>query len=301
MVNDESVSGAGSAPEEPLAGVRLAAARRSRKLSLQDVSNELHLDPHKVSALERNRFDELGAPVFVKGYLRKYAEIVGLSPDTVLADYRRLEQSEEAPPLVTAHRSVPTRDFPLGAFLVAILVLALAAGAAWLWFSGRLDGLRGGDAPPAGSPAVAQPAAGTATESAPSPGPAETAPDGNDAASAAPVEADTAPEVVAETPPEPVLAAPESVPPPPGQVELTLSFSGDCWTEVSDAAGDRLFFGLGRAGETVSVTGSAPLQVLLGNAANAALSVDGASFAIPASARRGDTARLTIDGGGATP
>src|SRR5690606_10026700 len=76
--------------------------------------------------------------------------------------------------------------------------------------------------------------------------------------------------------------------------ELRVSFSGDCWTEVTDAGGDRLWFGLGSAGRNITVSGEAPLQVLLGNSANASLEVNGSQYAIPRSARRGATARLPI-------
>ena len=37
-------------------------------------------------ALERNEFDVLGAPVFAKGYLRKYAQLVHVNSDDVLAE-----------------------------------------------------------------------------------------------------------------------------------------------------------------------------------------------------------------------
>lgn len=285
-----------AAPERdaPLAGSRLAEARRARKLSLQDVANELHLDLPKVTALEQNRFDELGAPVFVKGYLRKYADIVGLSPDPLLADYRRLEQSEEAPPIVGRRHKPARGEFPAGMLLAALLVLAVAGAGLWVWRSGGLDGLlREPASAPEPAPLAAEtPPAVHEEEPADTAGSTPAAAEDGSAAAASPAPVNVP---VEETPPEPVLSAPQSVPPPEGQVALQLSFTGECWTEVSDAAGDRLFFGLGRAGETVSVTGAAPLQVLLGNFGNATLTVDGDRYAIPPSARRGDTARLTID------
>jgi cytoskeleton protein RodZ len=80
------------------------------------------------------------------------------------------------------------------------------------------------------------------------------------------------------------------------QLELRLTFSGDCWTEVTDASGERLYFGLGSAGRSVTVSGEPPLQVLLGNSVNATLAVNGSNYPVPQSARRGDTARLTIAG-----
>lgn len=328
MSEESTNAAAESRRDEPLAGRRLAAARRERNISLQDVANELHLDAPKVTALEQNRFEELGGAVFVKGYLRKYAEVVGLSAETVLADYRRFESDDDGLPVV-GHRRPPPREFPAGALLIGLLVLAVLAGALWVWRSGDLGGLLGGSepaepapfatAPPPGTqaPQTAAPPPGTQAPQAGAPAPAgevasathEGANPGGSAAPAglpaAPLEAadgaaGSAAEAAGETagrPPEPVLAAPKSALPPEGQVSLQVSFTGDCWTEVSDAAGDRLYFGLGRGGETVSVTGKAPLHVLLGRSGNASLTVDGQAYAIPAGALRGETARLTIAGG----
>jgi cytoskeleton protein RodZ len=80
-----------------------------------------------------------------------------------------------------------------------------------------------------------------------------------------------------------------------GQVLLVLEYSGDCWTEVTDANGERLFFGLGHAGQTVSRNGTPPLRALFGDHNNVSVTVDGAEFPISAGARRGNTARVTIN------
>ncbi len=73
----------------PLGGERLAAARRANEISARDIAIELHLDEPKVRALEQNQFEVLGAPVFAKGHLRKYAELVGVPIDDILSDYFR--------------------------------------------------------------------------------------------------------------------------------------------------------------------------------------------------------------------
>ena len=59
-----------------MAGERLAIARREQQIPVIEIAKELHLDEPKVRALERNEFDVLGAPVFAKGHLRKYAQLV---------------------------------------------------------------------------------------------------------------------------------------------------------------------------------------------------------------------------------
>ena len=100
--------------------------------------------------------------------------------------------------------------------------------------------------------------------------------------------ADAAPES------EPVAAAAPTRTVEPGELALDLVFSGECWTEITDGNGRRLFFDLGRAGRTVSVSGAAPFSVLLGNADNVRLELNGSRIPIPDDDRRGQTARFTL-------
>ncbi|MEX2495162.1 MAG: RodZ domain-containing protein [Woeseia sp.] len=279
-------------------GARLAEARRARAISLSEIARELHLDEPKVSALEQNAFESLGAPVFTKGYLRKYAELVGIPVDEILADYYRLNRSTSAPPIV-GNRERPARDVAPGPWLGATLVVLLAAGAAWWWSSGGAGWLERGTVPATLLPSTSdeevnqpprrvEPAAGQEPSSAAEPAASDAEP-ASDVASS--------PDLPVE---EPAQAEPRSGTQPRAEagaaVELAMTFSGDCWTEVTDASGERLFFGLGSAGRTVTVRGNPPLQVLLGDSDNAALTVNGERYGVPSSARRGDTARLTITG-----
>ena len=81
-----------------------------------------------------------------------------------------------------------------------------------------------------------------------------------------------------------------------GALRLLVTYSGDCWTEITDASGRRLFFDLGKEGRTVELSGTPPFNVLFGNAENVSLQVNGSDYAIGAAERRGRTARLTISG-----
>ena len=71
-------------------GGMLRAERERRGYSVQYAAEDLHLDVWVIEALEANRFAALGAPVYAKGHLRRYAMLLGLAPATVLERYEAL-------------------------------------------------------------------------------------------------------------------------------------------------------------------------------------------------------------------
>jgi len=276
------------APEEtgPVCGERLRKARREQEITLSDISKELHLDEAKVRSIEENDFAKLGAPVFAKGHLKKYAQLVQIDPDDVLADYYQLTRTDGLPPVVS-DRERPDLSAPAGPMIaVVVAVIAVIALASW-WFFGRDAGAPAAPMEPDEQRIVPDDAIGEEAalpEVVPAPAVEDMADD--EAASAtdsvsATTEAAVEPAVAQEQPAADSLA-------------LVIEFSGDCWTEITDSNGDRLFFDLGREGRRVAVEGSAPISVLLGNAAFATLSVNGASYTIPDDSRRGETARFTL-------
>ena len=262
----------------PLAGERLAVARREQQISVSEVAKELHIDEHKVRALERNEFDVLGAPVFAKGHLRKYAQLVGVDVDDVFTDYYRMTHTADIPPVVIG-RPRTSHELSPGPWIAVIAVIVVAA-ASYFWFTSR-------------------------SETASSPTPAADAPlVPEQAVEDSPVRQETV--FVATTPPAeaPVASEPAVENSPAdtsqqsalgdGEVLLSLNFTGDCWTEISDATGRRLFFDMGRSGRTVELSGQAPFDVLFGNTENVSVRVDGSAYTVTPSNPGSRTARLTI-------
>ena len=289
---------------EPLGGERLAEARHKEEIPLSDIAKELHLDEFKVEALERNEFDVLGAPVFAKGYLRKYAQLVGVAEDDVMADYYQLNRAETTRLVVTTRK--PRRELSPGPWIVVAIVAFVLAVLYW-WFVEREPAREvttpvqpeTGAVTDASEPQPEPPAAATdsddpvtdVVDSTPDESSVEGSDEGPDEGPDEPA----ADESIAEVAAEEVTAAPVSRP-DPAVLAVTLSYSGDCWTEITDAGGRRLFFNLGSAGDSVDLSGRPPLNVLFGNADNVTVTVNNQPYAIPASSRRGRTARLTIPG-----
>jgi cytoskeleton protein RodZ len=244
----------------PPPGDRLRDAREASGQQVEEVAAALHLTPAQIEALEAGDYAKFAAPIFVSGYLRKYALHLGLDPAPLLAS---LEQAGLKTPPIRSERPTtfppPRRDLPTEARIgiavfAGIVVLALA------WYLMR---------PPAGieTPAPAVPA------------PASVAPD---AVTEAP---DTIPELAPAPPPEAApppdaalspAAAPHAAEGPLD--ELVLSFHGTSWVEVVDVTGRRLAFRTGEDGDVMRLRGLAPFDILLGNAPNVSIVYNGAPY-----------------------
>jgi cytoskeleton protein RodZ len=113
----------------------LTAGRELAGWSLVQAADRLHLDVAMVKALEAGQFEVLGAAVYARGHLRRYAEMLGLQVDTVEAAYALANPSQRVPDL---KRNVAPLDHagPSGGVLrpwtVAVgAVIAVIAGLVW--------------------------------------------------------------------------------------------------------------------------------------------------------------------------
>ncbi len=60
-------------------GARLRAGREKMGLTVLQVAERIHTDPKIVEAIEAQNFQALGAPVYARGHIRHYADLVGES------------------------------------------------------------------------------------------------------------------------------------------------------------------------------------------------------------------------------
>ena len=288
-------------------GARLKAAREQRGLSVGEVAESLHVAPRLIGALEANDFAAFDAPVYAKGFLRKYATFVGVSPDEALAAYQAAV-GESAPPAPVPALNVAPASPALGAVplgpLAAVVALTVVGSLAW-WWSAR--------------PAAPKAPAAPITESAPAA--AEPVAEARPARSA-PAPFDEPPAYVPR-PPEPrsrpvatlpVIPATAAVATPAvatassarhsvggrGDDSLVIHGLRDCWVEVYSPSGGRLVYDLVRTGETRSAPGPGPWKVFLGTADGARLTVGERGVTVPATRRGATTARFVVAGDGAT-
>lgn len=120
---------------EPDLGKVLKDAREARGLSVEEIATELRIEARMLHALEACRFDELGAPVFAKGYLKQYGGRLGLDYRDLLSEYYRVVGSTEVQ--IAPSPVIKLRDErQIVVWVVAALAIALLIGfLAYWWFN----------------------------------------------------------------------------------------------------------------------------------------------------------------------
>lgn len=78
-------------------GIQLANIRQQRGLSIEYVASQLHLRVRVIELLENGEFNLLPEPVFVKGYLRAYSKLLGVSPEPFLTVFNNQYNYDKNP------------------------------------------------------------------------------------------------------------------------------------------------------------------------------------------------------------
>ena len=288
-------------------GRRLAAERQARGIDIDRIAALLHLRRQVIEALEEDRYDQLPDPVFVAGYLRNYARVLGIDGRTIVDDYKsRVPEQDPALALAPtqADRDPESQSGGLLAPLAALVSCAAALGLLALWWQGQ-------DTGPATANTDQMPPATASTTSLTS-----------ETVTAAPLttEQGTTTMAVAQpnTPPEPRADATTAAPPtatphpasgtsdtaadedfgtataPSGPGRVELEFNGASWIDVRGADGKLGLNGEMRAGDRHVLNGKPPFKLVIGNSAATHMTVDGQPFDLQPHAR-GNVVRFTFD------
>lgn len=118
-------------------GQQLRAARERVGLGLVQAAEQLHVDTAVIESLEAGDFAALGAPVFVRGHLGRYADLLGESGQDLQARYAALHESSMTPDL-TAGRHLPAQiaQGPRSRWPLVLLAFVLAIAVAVWWATG---------------------------------------------------------------------------------------------------------------------------------------------------------------------
>lgn len=118
-------------------GAFLHEQRTLRGVSLEDIADSTRIPLRHLEALEENRYDDLPAEVFIKGYLRSFAEAAGLDGAELLAAYDsavgKTRQEDRAQQWASAAQKEKEEAFSKARLAGVALVAGIALLGWWAW------------------------------------------------------------------------------------------------------------------------------------------------------------------------
>ena len=268
--------------DEISCGERLANKRSKKELTINQVAREIKIEPRVIEMIENNDFESIGAPVFVKGYLRQYSELVGLDPDLIIEKYSAINSIEDSPPIVNdSVDQISKYVLTPKIILIAIFVILISFGVLATVF-----GIFGNNE----TVVIKMEAEAESQESLL---PSVTAPQID--LSETQIDETFEMEAEAESQESLLISTSNEFFTAENLMNLTISFSDLCWTEIFDANGERLFFGLGDQDREVNIDGVPPFDVMLGAADNLLeIKLEGREYNVVDSIRRGEVLRFKV-------
>jgi cytoskeleton protein RodZ len=268
-------------------GALLTRAREKLSLSQKDIASRLNLKEEIIVALDASDFDKLPAPTYVRGYIRSYARAININADSLINLYEGIaEAPPESLPDVKPVVQASSRDKPVKAMTYLVTLTLVILIIAWWqgqhivstdFFAINTKTSSGGKHPGGFTytyDVINHP--DTVEVSA-----IDTLDDSGlknmkivDLAK------------TSESEPDDILSVEDSLN-MNAQTNLNalansdtlkMELTAESWIEVYDILGEKLYRGLAKPGEKISIIGTAPLSVKLGNARAVSVNFNGNAF-----------------------
>ncbi|MGE0256841.1 MAG: RodZ domain-containing protein [Alphaproteobacteria bacterium] len=141
-------------------GLVLREARLNGGHELGQVATALRIRHAYLAAIEDGRFDALPGPTYAVGFVRSYAEYLGLRPDVLVERFKAEVDGVRARQALDFPTPMPEGRFPGGAMLTVGAILAAAVFGGWYYLDqhGRLTYPRIPQLPAATAAAPVKPA-----------------------------------------------------------------------------------------------------------------------------------------------
>jgi cytoskeleton protein RodZ len=233
-------------------GASFKKARESKGITLDQIAKKTRISTRFLAAIEDEEFHLLPGGIFNRGFVRNFAETVGLDADQAVADYERLVSVHE--PLDLPASATPPVKNDRRLYPIALGVLAIAIA---IFYLVTREPARTVETPPPPTPTA------PAAQPSPAPDPAVT----------------TTPQQPATTPPPPT--EPEPAPPTAANVQaattqaLTLDIEAreKTWIKIA-SDGNTVGTEILEPGMTRKFTAENSLYISIGNAAGLTLKVN---------------------------
>jgi cytoskeleton protein RodZ len=239
-------------------GASFKKARESQGISLDHIAKQTRISTRFLSAIENEEFNVLPGGIFNRGFVRSYAEALGIDTDQAVAEYDRLVAVRE--PIDAPVATIPPPKAERHLYPIAIGVLAFAIAIFYIVAhqSGRTAEVSSSPTPPA----VVQPAA-------PAAAPTPTATSEPSSTSTPAPTPQPPPEVAKEPAPAP------APPPPPAQaLTLVIEVREQTWIKVTSDGNSVNPGEILEPGMTRKFTAENSINISIGNAAGLKLKIN---------------------------
>ena len=108
-------------------GNTLRGARQRQGLTLQEISRDTKISVHVLEAIERNETDALPGGLFIRSYLRAYANHVGLNPSHVVSAFRAQHEAPQGDELRDLRVRFANRGSDRNRWRAVVIVFAALA------------------------------------------------------------------------------------------------------------------------------------------------------------------------------
>jgi len=293
-----------SAADEPartrshlqLVGEVLRDRREDLGLNIDDIAATLKIKPIFLVALEQGRSHDLPGPAYAIGFVRAYADYLGLDADQVLTRFKAEASGISARPDLALPVPLGERSLPGRALVLIALILTLCGYGMWYYLStedrDRPEHVAAVpaalQAPPAVAALMQPPAASSPASTGPSPSaasvPPATAPASGTTSAPSPagkgnLHTAAFPPPAAASAPSPAqpgsVGAPPAPPPATASGQIAIRAAADCWIQVRAPDQTIVFSRVLKAGETYKVPQRPGLLLRTGNAGALEIAVDG--------------------------
>jgi cytoskeleton protein RodZ len=310
-------------------GVRLRNAREQLGLSQQAVAERLCLKVSTVRDIEEDKAPAELASTFLRGYIRSYAKLVHIPEEELLPMMEKqapVRAAKVAPmQSFSLGKRRKKRDGWLMSFTWLVLFVVIGLTGAWWWqnhkaqqeeittmadqSSAELNNSAGegaqsiplntdtsATARETPAPRANTPDTTTAQTAAPAVNQTAQAPADSAVVSPSQANVETAPATTANNAVQPLPSDPAGVTAAPADPNaLVMNFNADCWLEVTDATGKKLFSGLQRKDGTLNLAGQAPYKLKIGAPAAVQIQFQGKPVDLSRFIRTNQVARLTLN------
>lgn len=285
------------------AGALLRAAREAAGLSVDAVAQQLKLASRQVKAIEDGDFTQLPGRTFVRGFVRNYARLLRLDPESVLGALPEAAAAPalEAPslhPTAPSIGEIPTRENGKSSwtrwFIPATLIAIIGATIGYEQMRTPVEprGASVREASPPAEPRTKEAAPDVVGTPLPNPVSAPATAPGLPPAPQAAVPETSAATVAAAAATTTTESQPSSPPASPS-APLTFAFRDFSWTEVKDRTGTSVLKQMNRGGTAQTVEAAPPLDLVIGNAVDVTVTWRGQRVDL-APFTRGNVARLRL-------